>query len=158
MPEKIRLTSIKKTAVTYWSNEDECYVMESPLFSRCVAIGDSPYEAKSKYEEMLDTAYEHIQNENVAGYNRVGRPAKGNIEIHASIRPTTREDLKKLCEDLNISIGEAIDYLLFFHSVKNKEQKNTSDESNVATLDQIYSNTISISKELKSVKRLLKDR
>ncbi len=158
MPEKLRLGSIKKTAVSYWSDEDECYVMESPLFSRCVAVGDSPYEAKSKFNEMLTSTYPHIQNENVSGYNKVGRPAKGNIEIHASVRPTTRSELKALCDDLDISVGEVIDFLLFYHSVKSKSESTLDavPKEDQRTIKEIHANTIFISNELKALKKLLK--
>lgn len=113
--------TIEKTAVCYWSKEDECFVAESPLFPRTAGTGDSAKKAWNQFRELLSLAYEHLKKNNVAGYNKAGRPAKGGVELHVAVRPPTKELISKISHELDISQGEVIDFLLFFYEVRKNE-------------------------------------
>ncbi len=100
MPEKdflvmIRKEAIRKTAVTYWSKDDECFVVESPLFDRVAGVGDTKDEAFKVFVELLDDAYEELEKDNVLGYKR-GRPAKGGVNLHCQVRPSTKDTITEL--------------------------------------------------------------
>jgi predicted RNase H-like HicB family nuclease len=120
--------TILKTAVCYWSEEDESFVVESPLFPRTAGTGGSAQKAWNQFRELLSLAYEHLKKNNVAGYNKVGRPAKGGIELHVAVRPATRKLIGKIAHELDISQGEVIDFLLFFHEVRKNGNIDKSAE------------------------------
>jgi predicted RNase H-like HicB family nuclease len=138
--------TILRTAVCYWSEEDECFVVESPLFPRTAGTGASVQKAWKEYRALLALAYEHLKKNNVAGYNKAGRPAKGGIELHVSVRPATKESIGKLSQDLEISQGELIDFLLFFWEVRKNGNINKSTE---------VPNTITIQKQLAKIDKKL---
>jgi len=125
--------TILKTAVCYWSEEDECFVVESPLFPRTAGIGSTVQKAWKEFRELLSLAYEHLKKHNVAGYNKVGRPAKGGIELHIAVRPATKELISKISHELDISQGEVIDFLLFFYEVR----KNGSIDKSTVLLSNV---------------------
>lgn len=117
----LKKDSIRKTAITYWSDEDTAFVMESPLFDRIAGTGDSPAEAKAMFEEMLDDTYDDLARDRVAGYKR-GRPAKGCVDFHCQIRPDTKEAIPRLAKKLGISQGEVVDVLVFSYLHQSNSQ------------------------------------
>jgi len=131
--------TILKTAVCYWSEEDECFVVESPLFPRTAGTGDNAQTAWKQFHELLSLAYEHLKDNNVAGYNKVGRPSKGGIELHIAVRPTTKELIGKISHELDISQGEVIDFLLFFFEVRKNGNidKSAEPSSNIELQKQL---------------------
>jgi hypothetical protein len=120
----ISLKTMLATAVCFWSEEDEAFVVETPLFPRTAGVGDSEKEARQHFEEMLTDVYDHYANGNVLGYNKAGRPAKGGISLHASVRPDTKVEIDRLAKALNISQGEVIDFAIFAatHTAEKKEE------------------------------------
>ncbi len=112
------------TAVCYWSEEDDSYVVETPLFPRAVGVGDTPREAREHFEEMLSEIYEDYATGNVLGYNKAGRPAKNGVNLHTSIRPNTKSEIDRLAKALDISQGEVIDFAIFAatHTAEKTEQ------------------------------------
>jgi len=107
--------SIRRTLVSYWSREDDCYVAESPLFPRTAGIGETQAKAVAHFNEMLDDIYDDLGAGNVAGYSKVGRPAKGGVDFHVQIRPGTKSGIASLAKNLDISQGEVIDFIFYFH-------------------------------------------
>lgn len=120
--------TIIKTAVCYWSNEDDCYVVASPLFLLTAGVGQTEQKAWMHFEQMLDDIYPDFAVGEVAGYEKPGRPSKGGVDLHAQVKPDTKREIAQLAQELGVSQGEAVDYLLFFHNVRkdNKPGKNTS--------------------------------
>jgi hypothetical protein len=126
--------TILKTAITYWSNDDECFVTQSPLFSRTAGIGETEIKAEEHFHEMLNCAYEELKSGKVSGYNKAGRPSKGNVDFHAQINPASKEALGLLAEHFNISQGDVIDYLVFFQQVKSAETIESKDKVTLANV------------------------
>jgi predicted RNase H-like HicB family nuclease len=87
----IKKSTIRKTAVCWWSDEDESYLVMSPLFDRLAADGETKQAALKMYDEMLEEAYEDLLHSKVAGYDSKGRPAKNGINVHMAIKPDSKE-------------------------------------------------------------------
>jgi len=113
----LKKETILKTAVCYWSNEDECYVVESPFFSPVIAAEKTPEKAFKVYKNMLSSAYEELLKNNVHGFKR-GRPAKNGVELHIQVQTDTKQLVDELRQDLGLSQGEFIDLATFYFAKK----------------------------------------
>jgi len=158
----IKKESIKKTAICYWSNEDEAYVVESPLFPRTAGIGHTTEAAQKHFEDILDGIYNQLTDNKVRGYNKRGRPTKGGIQFHTQVRPKTKTYLAKLSKQLDISLGEVLDYLCTFYNVINQQKQLPPHAKKTAStypkLIENLTNLISIMKqEQKDSPLLLKE-
>lgn len=131
--------TIRKTAITYWSNEDDSYVTRSPLFDRVAGVGETKDEARSVFEEVLDTAFEELEKDNVVGYKK-GRPAKGYVNIHCQVPEEVKDKLNRLGEKLGISQGEVITYLMGF--LEYRGQTQTAKEDFAAAVAALFWSTI----------------
>ena len=109
----IKKSTIRKTAVCWWSDEDESYLVMSPLFDRLAADGETKQAALKMYDEMLEEAYEDLLHNKVAGYDAKGRPAKNGINVHMAIKPDSKATLSSLAIELGVSQGENVDWALF---------------------------------------------
>jgi predicted RNase H-like HicB family nuclease len=121
----IKKSTIRKTAVCWWSDEDESYLVMSPLFDRLAADGETKQAALKMYDEMLEEAYEDLLHSKVAGYDAKGRPAKNGINVHMAIKADSKETLSSLATELGVSQGEIVDWALFaltHHELKPKHQ------------------------------------
>lgn len=121
---------ILKTAVTYWSDEDECFVVESPFCERIAGIGDTEAEAITSFKNLVNALYADYKDGKLAPLPRKkkgpGRPAKGGEVIHAQIKATTKKQLAELATGLHCSYGEAIDYVIFLASKNTGKVSTTS--------------------------------
>lgn len=126
----IKKAAIQKTSINYWSDEDECFVVVSPLFERVAGVGETREEAAQCFRDLLDDAYEHLENDNVAGYKR-GRPSKNGVDLHCQVKHETRETVTNLSKKLGgISQGETVDFLLQYYLLNSaKEEKNQTKNS-----------------------------
>lgn len=131
--------TIRKTAITYWSGEDDCYVTRSPLFDRIAGVGETRDEARNVFEELLDTAFSELEKDNVLGY-RKGRPAKGYVNIHCQVPEEVRDELNLLGEKFGISQGEVITYLMGFHEYKGQVQ--TAKEDFASAVSALFWSTV----------------
>lgn len=116
----LKREAIKKTVVTYWSNEDECFIAESSLFPRITAMGNTVVEALKEFAESLEDVYEYIEIGKVSGYDKRGRPAKGRVDMHIQVRPQTKKLIDTFRCGLDISQGEVIDYFASFADAASK--------------------------------------
>lgn len=124
--------AILNTAVCYWSDEDDCYVVESPLLEISVGVGDTQKDAIANFENHIATAYEsYLEGRMKHIYDRPGRPSKGRVAFNAEIKPQTRKQMKKLAAELGCTQGELIDYLLFFHQKQIDKGVSGRKESDV---------------------------
>ncbi len=117
----IKKETILKTAMAYWSEDDECFIVESALFDRVAGTGDTVDEARKMHKEMLDDMYESLVREEVAGY-KVGRPQKPGTAINCKVREATYDAIKQLGADHDISMGEALDIMTQFFLARRNEK------------------------------------
>lgn len=118
----IKKDAIRKTAVSYWSAEDNAFIVASPLFNNIAGVGETRDEAISVFEDMLDASYEYLKNDNAVGYKR-GRPAKGGVDLHCQLQPDARDEITKLGKALGgLSQGETVEYLLHYFQCKSRER------------------------------------
>jgi hypothetical protein len=111
--------AIIKTAITTWSDEDQCFVTESPLADTMSGAGDTAEESCQAFLEMVEANWEAYQKGKHALYPRPGRPKKGKVRITAEIDPEFKEALAIMAKDFGISQGETIEYLYSFYRAKN---------------------------------------
>jgi hypothetical protein len=114
--------AIADTAVCRWNQEDDCYIVWSPLFEHLIGVGDDQEEAWEVFRDLLDDAYAAYLEGKVAGYDKVGRPSKGGTPLNVDVKPHTKEYIGELSQLMNISRGESIDYLVaYFQAGKSME-------------------------------------
>ena len=113
----LKKETILKTAICYWSDEDDCYIVESPLFSPVIAGEETPEKAIKLYKNMLNTAYMELLKDNVHGFKR-GRPTKNGVELHVQVQPDTKQLIDELRKDIGLSQGEFIDLVTFYYAKK----------------------------------------
>lgn len=117
--------SIKRTAICRYDARAREFIVESPLLDVCHGIADTENEAWEIFEDLLDAMYiEYLEGKGVGRYKR-GRPSKGRLEFHAQIKQRTKKGIAALAKELNISQGEALDFLLFSYSC-HLESDNTT--------------------------------
>jgi len=110
----VNKNAIHNTAITYWSEEDDCFIVESPLMDSLMGAGDTPEDAQREFKDILSDAYEaYLEGRMTA--DRPGRPAKNLLALNTDVRIETRENIKELAKEKGCSQGEVIDYLLAFH-------------------------------------------
>lgn len=109
--------AIEKTAVCYWSNEDDCYIVDSLIFQRCAGTGNTPEEAWRQFKEFLNEMYIAYKEGKLSGYSKPGRPPKGAMGIHIRVQPSSKDRIDALAESYGISQGEVIDYLVNFQEI-----------------------------------------
>lgn len=111
--------AILNTAVCYFSNDDDCFVVESPLLEVAAGIGETRQAAYSNFESHVDTAYEsYLEGRLKHIYDKPGRPSKGRIAFNADVKVKTKKQLKSLAKELVCTQGELLDFLLFFYQAQ----------------------------------------
>ena len=113
----LKQETILKSAICYWSEEDECYVVESPLFSPVIAAERTPEKAIKVYKSMLDSTYTELLRDKVHGFKR-GRPTKNGVELHVQVQPDTKQMIDELRKDIGLSQGEFIDLVTLYYAKK----------------------------------------
>ena len=106
--------AITKTAVSYWSADDDCYVVRSPLSDRVIGIGNTQGEAWELFIKHLDSVYTAYLEGQLAAYEKPGRPRKGLVAFNVSLQPQTKERIVRLALEFNSTQGEVVDFLAFF--------------------------------------------
>lgn len=114
--------AIMATAVCYWSDENEGYVVISPLFESIAGTGDTKAEAMDVFENQLQDAYEAYLEGRVPK-DRPGRPSKNQVALNVDVNPETKETIKKLAASIDCSQGEVVDFLTLLYD------KSMSNES-----------------------------
>ncbi len=103
--------AIASTALCRYDKKEKCYIVESPLFDRVTGVAETEIEAKQIFDELLDETYLAYLEGKLVGYDKRGRPAKGNVEFHAQVKPEVKAQISKKAKDLGISQGDVIAYL-----------------------------------------------
>ncbi len=114
--------AIRKTAICYWSEEDEAYVIVSPLFESIAGVGTTKTASMKVFNDLLDDAYEAYLEGRVPGYDKAWRPTKGYIALNIDVKPDTKQFIKSLTDNFKCSQGEIIDFLVCAYQ---KQTENT---------------------------------
>jgi predicted RNase H-like HicB family nuclease len=111
--------AIKKTAVLYWSEKYRQFMVRSPLLDGVLGVGDSEDEAWATFDDILEDAYgAYLEGRMKHVYDKPGRPVKDTVALNSDVKPTTKNEIKRLADSFGCSLGEAIDFLLFYHQAK----------------------------------------
>jgi hypothetical protein len=103
--------SILNTAVWTRDAQDGSFVVESPLLEDVIGAGLTKEEAWNSFIIFVNDAYiEYLEG----SFGKRGRPSKGNVEIHVQVKSSSKEALKALSENLGVSQGECIDFLVAY--------------------------------------------
>lgn len=108
--------AIVKTAITRWSDEDDCFVTESPLAPTIVGCGDTEQEAYDAFLTHIEANYEAYEQGKHAIYSKAGRPQKGKIKFNAEIAPEIKHEIAALAKRIGISQGETVEFLYSFYN------------------------------------------
>jgi len=103
--------AIADTALCRYDEVEQVFVVESPLFDRLAGVAPTEKEAWNLFREMLDETYVAYLEGNLVGYDKRGRPAKGNVEFHAQVKPEVKKQILQKAKTLGISQGDVIAYL-----------------------------------------------
>jgi predicted RNase H-like HicB family nuclease len=119
--------AIAKTALCRYRNDEQVYVVASPLFDRVIGVGETKDEAWRLFNELLDETYVAYLEGNLVGYEKRGRPAKHNVEFHAQVKPEVKQLINERAKAFGISQGEVIAYLAALEEVKLELEQRLSD-------------------------------
>jgi predicted RNase H-like HicB family nuclease len=128
--------AIFKTAVCYWSTDDECYVVESPFFPAVIAAEKTPEKTLKVYKQMLNSAYEALLADKVHGFKR-GRPAKNGVELHIQVQADTKNLIDELRKEIGLSQGEFIDLITFHYAKKAQPTPMQAELSLETTINEL---------------------
>lgn len=107
--------AIANTAVCRYDDKECCYIVQSPLFERCIGAAETEEEAHKIFQAMLDEYYiAHLEGKLVE-YDRPGRPSKGYVDMHIQVSTNVKTQIAKAAKVKEISQGEFIEYLLYCH-------------------------------------------
>lgn len=120
--------AIQSTAISYWCDEDQCFIVQSPLMESIIGAGDSIEEAARGFNDILSDAYQAYLEGRLSS-EKPGRPAKNRIALNIDVKPETRQSVKELAIKYACSQGEVIDYLLAFHQRCNRVAIRAVDET-----------------------------
>lgn len=102
--------AILATVKTVYSDEDEGYIANSPLWELTSAFGETPEEAFNEFVILFEMDYEdYITGKHIK--SPVGRPAKGKTRFHAEVDPDIKQAIAMMGKKLHMSQGEVVEYL-----------------------------------------------
>jgi predicted RNase H-like HicB family nuclease len=128
--------TIFRTAICYWSADDQCYVVESPFFPAVIAAEKTSEKTFKLYKSMLNKAYEELLRDNVHGFKR-GRPAKHGVEVHIQVQPNTKKIIDGLRKEIGLSQGEFIDLVAFYYARKAQPMPMKTELSLETTISEL---------------------
>ncbi len=109
-----------KTATCHYEKKDGCFIVQSPLFERCMGVAKTEKEARKIFNELLTDYYVAYLEGNLVSYEKPGRPAKGYVELHVQVKPTIKKQIATKAKELGISQGEVIEYLYYLQGTLGK--------------------------------------
>lgn len=110
--------AIQNTVVYNWKEDEKVYECSSVLLPICIGIADTQNEAWKIFNEHLDEIYiAHLEGKLASTMHKTpGRPKRSKVSLHAEVLPATRALLKEKCSELQISMGDLVDYLVAEHN------------------------------------------
>jgi len=134
----LKKKTILKTAVCYFSDIDDCYVVESPLLPAVIAAEETAEAAGSMYESMLENVWPSLPHDKVHGFKRA-KPAKpSGDELHIFVQPDTRQMIDQLRDELGISQGEFIDLVTFYYAKKGEPMSMDTNFTAETTIGELF--------------------
>jgi len=127
--------AIRCTSICSWSEEDQTFVVESPLFETIAGVGASEKQSRKVFENLLDDAYQAYLEGRVPRYDKPGRPTKGGVAMNVDVKPETKQLIKELADDFQCSQGEIIDFFAFAYQKRHESmissvgKRTSKDES-----------------------------
>jgi len=118
--------AIADTALCRYDETEQVYIVESPLFDRVTGVGETEIEAKRIFSELLDETYIAYLEGKLVGYDKRGRPSKGNVEFHAQVKPEVKAQISAKAKALGISQGDVIAYLAAVADMKGDLEREIS--------------------------------
>ena len=112
--------AITQTANCRYEKKEGCFIVQSPLFERCMGVAKTEKEAWKIFNELLTDYYIAYLEGNLIGYEKRGRPAKGYVEMHVQVKPTVKKQIASKAKKLGISQGEVIEYLYHLQGIIGK--------------------------------------
>lgn len=122
--------AIADTALCRYDEKEGCYIVESPLFDRVIGIAETECEAYQIFHELLDETYVAYLEGKLVGYDKRGRPAKGNVEFHAQVKPEVKAQISEKAKALGISQGDVIAYFSAVADLKADLERQIRDLKN----------------------------
>ncbi len=116
----MRKEAIRKTAVLRYVGGEDGYIVESPLSDKIVGVGDTPEEAQQIFNEILDESYQLYKKGKFSLNTHSGRPKQGKIRLYADVKPEIKEDIAKLAKEMEVSCGEALEYIFMNYKSSNQ--------------------------------------
>jgi hypothetical protein len=86
-------------------------------------VGETELEAKQIFNELLDETYVAYLEGKLVGYDKRGRPSKGNVEFHAQVKPEVKAQISQKAKALGISQGDVIAYLAAVADMKDEFER-----------------------------------
>lgn len=126
--------AIQSTAICFWSEVDQSFIVQSPLMGSILGAGDSRVEAMKEFKAILSDAYEAYLEGRMPA-DRVGRPAKNRAALNTDVLPDTKYRIRQLANEFDCSQGETIDFLLA-HYEKSMPAPLATSIKNTPSLDQ----------------------
>lgn len=108
--------TIEKTAVCYWSKDDDCYVAHSLTFHGCAGTGETLEKAEQLFKELLNKMYIDYQECKLAGYVEPSNAAEDG-GIRMQLKQTTKDRIDKLAEQFGITREQVVDYLVNYQEI-----------------------------------------
>jgi predicted RNase H-like HicB family nuclease len=133
----VNKTAIQNTAIAFWSGEDDCFIVLSPLMESVIGVGESIEEATREFVDILSDAYEAYLEGRMPTGAKAGRPARNRVALNTDVNPDTRVTIKELATKFGCSQGEIIDYLLAFHKQKGAQRAFDAFAGNKRSLSQV---------------------
>jgi hypothetical protein len=106
-------SSIRKTALCYWSEKDQLYIVQSMQVCMLIGMGETPEQAWEMFDALLvETDAEKIEESStLASYVPFAVPLVENLST------AVYSDLEALSQKLECSRAEVIEYLLHLEKV-----------------------------------------
>ena len=131
----IKKKTIRATATCWWSEEDDAYIVQSPLFSGCLVDAQSESEAWQEYDEALNEDYVYLLENKALGHDAKGRPPKGTlVNVHMQIRPDSKTILSEMAAQHGLSQGEVVDWVLHMAAHQTKKPSNIPNPDSITYL------------------------
>jgi predicted RNase H-like HicB family nuclease len=136
----IKKQTIRASATCWWSEEDDAYLVESPLFPGCLVDAQSESEAWEEYDDALNELYIYLLENKALGHDAKGRPPKGTlVNVHMQIRPDSKKILSEMAAQHSLSQGEVVDWVLHMaaHQTKKPSSAPSPDPMQYSTPEKI---------------------
>ncbi len=115
--------AIERTALCRYDETDKIFIVRSPLSDLVLGAAKLEVDAWRLFNELLQETYVAYLEGTLVEYQKPGRPPKGNVQIHAEIRPEVKLKIETKAKELGISQGDVIGYFSAVEDAKSDLEK-----------------------------------